>query len=277
MNFIYNHDKLLDLMKNFHIITGIKTVVYDHELKTIAAFPYKECAFCSALSKVAETRKKCRDSTIEGCLLCKQQRSLNIYKCHAGLIEAVTPIRIGDIIVGYMMLGQILNKADTTSRGKQITDYASRYIGEDAELYFSNLICKSDEEITAAAKIMESCVCDLLMNHVIEEGNGKIAFEIVHYIEKHLAEDLSVNTLCEKFKISRNTLYRIADTYLGMPIARYIKKKRIEKAGELIKSGIPVTDVSEKLGFCDYGYFGKVFKSVTGKTPTDIKRDCRIS
>lgn len=272
MDFLYDRDKLFELMKNFYIITGIKTVVYDHELKTIAAFPYEECAFCSALSKVLEASKKCRESTVKGCFLCKQHGNLNIYKCHAGLIEAVTLIRIGDIIVGYMMLGQVLDKTDKDAKADEIISYASEYIGKDAEFYFSSLICKSNDEIKAAAKIMESCVCDLLMNHVIEEGNGKVVFQLTRYIEDHLSEDLSVKALCEKFKISRNTLYRIADTYLGMPIARYVKKKRIEKAEELIKNGMSVTDVAEYLDFCDYGYFGKVFKAVTGKKPTDIKK-----
>ena len=170
------------------------------------------------------------------------------------------------------MLGQVLDKTDKDAEADKIISYASECIGKDAKIYFSGLVCKNDEEIKAASKIMESCVCDLLMNRAIKEESGRVAFEIIRYIEDHLSEDLSVKVLCQKFKISRNTLYRIADTYLGMPVARYIKKKRIEKAEELIKNGMSVTDVAEFLGFCDYGYFGKVFKSVTSKTPTDIKK-----
>ena len=56
-----------------------------------------------------------------------------------------------------------------------------------------------------------------------------------------------------------------------MPIAKYINLKRIEKATELISSGVSVTDVADMLGFCDYGYFGKTFKKITGFTPTQIK------
>ena len=272
MVFSYDHDKLFELIKNFHIITGIKIVVFDHELKIIAAYPDEECPFCAAMSKIPETCRKCHDSTVEGCLLSKKLGNLNIYKCHAGLIEAVTPIRIDDVIVGYMMLGQVLDKEDKETLSDEIIGYASEYVGEDAGLHFSSLICKSHDEIMATANIMKSCVCDILVNHIIKEGGGKAAFEIARYIEEHLSEDLSVNVLCRKFNISRNTLYRIADTYLGLTVANYIKKKRIEKAEELLKSGMSVTKVADLLGFCDYGYFGKVFKSVTGKTPTDIKK-----
>lgn len=272
MSFVYDRDRLLALMKNFHIITGIKTVVYDHDLKVIAAVPEKECAFCAALGEVAESLQRCSESTVEGCRLCKARGGLNIYKCHAGLIEAVTPIYIEDVIVGYMMLGQVLARDDQEARSEEIIRYAEKYIGKDARRSFSELICKSDEEISAAAKLMESCVCDLLMNRAIKERSGKAAFEITHYIQAHLSEDLSVRALSRQFNISRNTLYRIADAHLGMPIAEYVRKKRIERAEQLIREGMPVTRVAEKLCFCDYGYFGKVFKRITGKTPTDVKK-----
>lgn len=271
MDFLCDRDRLLELLRNFHIITDIKTVVFDHEMKTIAAYPYEECAFCAALSQVPEAQKQCHRSTVEGCLLCKKRKSLNIYKCHAGLIEAVTPIRIGDIIVGYMMLGQVLDKTDRLSGTDKIIAYATGYLGPEAAKYCESLVCKSGEEIKAAASIMECCVCELLMNHVIREGNGKVAFDIVRHIENHLSGDLSVSALCDQFDISRSTLYRIADIYLGMPVARYVRKKRIEKAEALIRSGISVTKVAEQLRFCDYGYFGKVFKSISGKTPTEIR------
>lgn len=273
MSFVYDRDRLLALMKNFHIITGIKTVVYDHDLKVIAAVPEKECAFCTALGEVAESLQRCCESTAEGCRLSKARGGLNIYKCHAGLIEAVVPIYIEDVIVGYMMLGQVLAREDQEARGKEIIQYAEKYIGKDAERCFSELICKSDEEIRAAAKLMKSCICDLLMNRAIKERSGKAAFEITRYIQAHLSEDLSAYAISRQFNISRNTLYRISNAYLGMPIAEYVRKKRIERAEQLIREGMPVTRVAEKLCFSDYGYFGKVFKKITQKTPTEVAKE----
>lgn len=46
---------------------------------------------------------------------------------------------------------------------------------------------------------------------------------------------------------------------------------RFEKAKELINKGVSVTKVAEITGFCDYGYFGKTFKKITGTTPTQVK------
>lgn len=57
-----------------------------------------------------------------------------------------------------------------------------------------------------------------------------------------------------------------------MPIAKYINYRRVERAKYLIKSGISVTEVADMTGFCDYGYFGKKFKKLTGNTPTQEKK-----
>lgn len=272
MSVVYDLEKLNTIVRNFNVITKIKIVVFDTEMKVIAAVPVDDCKFCSALSVSAEMKNLCHKSNSEGCLISKKNKGLNIYRCHAGLIEAVAPIFIGDIIVGYMMLGQILSDSNKDVTSNEIINYASKYIGRNTELYFSELVCKTDEEIIACAHIMKSLVCDILANGIIKKQDGKLIFDITKYIEEHLSEDLSVNALCEKFKISRNCLYHLVNTYLGMPAAEFVRKKRIEKASLLIKQGFPVTQVAETVGFYDYSYFGKVFKSITGKTPSDIKK-----
>jgi len=172
-----------------------------------------------------------------------------------------------------MMLGQIFEETDKAYNADKIISYAEKYSLDHAKEYLELLTVKSDTEIKAASKIMESCVCYLLMNQVIKESNGSIAFEINHYIKEHLSRNLTTKELCGRFEISRNTLYKISETYFGMPIAKYINLKRIEKAKELIKEGITVTEVAEMTGFCDYGYFGKVFKKTTGVTPGVFAKD----
>ena len=149
-------------------------------------------------------------------------------------------------------------------------------IGSKAEEYFKTLVRKSESEIKSAVKIMESCVSYLLMSKVIREENGNTAFLITNYINENMTGDLSVGALCREFQFSRNMLYHIADTYFGMPIAQYVRLKRVKKAQQLLKDGIPVTRVAELTGFFDYVYFGKVFKKYTGKTPTDVKKEYQL-
>ncbi|MBR6729085.1 MAG: helix-turn-helix domain-containing protein, partial [Clostridia bacterium] len=58
----------------------------------------------------------------------------------------------------------------------------------------------------------------------------------------------------------------------GMPVSQYINYTRIEIAKDLIRDGVSVTRVADMTGFCDYGYFGKVFKKYFGVPPAVMNR-----
>lgn len=271
MNFTYDKQRLIEWMTDFYSLTKIKTAVYDNDFNYILGFPEKDSDFCTSVKANADGLKNCNLCTKSAIEEVRKKNSLYIYKCHAGLIEAVAPIRINSVIVGYMMLGQIFEKHNKSININKIISNVEKYSIPHAKEYINLLTTKSYSEIKAASKIMESCVCYLLMNQVIKEGHGSIAFELNDYIIENISNHLTADDLCKRFKISRNALYKISETYFGMPIAQYITQKRIEKATKLISSGISVTNVADMLGFCDYGYFGKTFKKITGYTPTQIK------
>ncbi len=259
-------------MNDFYSLTKIKTAIYDNNFNIIFGVPQEDSKFCIAIKNSPNGLKNCDLCTRNAIQGVREKNSLTIYKCHAGLIEAVAPIRINSVIVGYMMLGQICEKNDKAFKEGNVI-YKEKYSIDNFKECVNSLTVKSYSEIKAASKIMESCVCYLLMNHVIMESDGSIAFDINNYIMENLSHSLTGKELCMQFKISRNMLYKISDTYFGMPIAKYINLKRIEKAKELIKEGVSVTRVAEITGFCDYGYFGKVFKKVTGVTPGMFARN----
>lgn len=268
MNFEFDVEKIDSVLQNFYTVTKIKTVLCSSDLSLITAFPFEECAFCSALEKNMASKTLCKQCTKTALLRCQKERKLLIYTCHAGLIEAVAPIFMDDIIVGYIMLGQVLS---VDSDKEQIARYAAPYIGDAAEEYLNQLTAKSAKEIYASTAMMQSCVCYLLMNKLIKEEQGNLLLNLKDYIENNLTCDLSADALRKKFAISRNSLYKVSNTYFGMPIAQYVRIKRLKYAEALIQDGCSVTLAAEKAGFNDYGYFGKLFKQYIGKTPLKAK------
>lgn len=268
MNFEYNVEKIKNVLHDFYHITKIKTVILNSDFSVIAAIPFNECSFCTAMSQNLTSYSMCQKCTRDSLLLCQKKHELIIYTCHAGLIEAVAPIFIDDIIVGYIMLGQVLK---SNSNKEKIVKYSERYIGKAAEKFLNELEAKNDDDIFAAARMMQSCVCYLLINKLIKEEHGNILLKLRKYIEENPSADLSTDALCKKFNVSRNYLYKISNTYFGLPIASYVRYKRLKHAEQLIKEGFSVTDAAERAGFCDYGYFGKLFKRYIGKTPLKAK------
>lgn len=93
-----------------------------------------------------------------------------------------------------------------------------------------------------------------------------------HYIEKHIADSISLEDLTRHSGYSANQLLRLFHQNLGCTPIQYHTQKRIEAAKKLlIYSSQSITEISDSLGFCDCSYFTKVFKTQVGCTPKDFR------
>jgi len=267
------HEKLSQILMDFYALSHIRIVIYDSGFQRIAAYPEQSSGFCSLLKQNPDSKKLCRKNEAESCAICSQKNSLYIYQCHAGLTEAVAPIKMNDMILGYIMFGQILSN---NSDGKAILAYASRYIADQTLLNssFHKLEIRNHKQIEAVANVMQACTSYLWIDGIIKMDSESNIYLLTDYINQNLSEDLSVEHLCSLLKISRVKLYEMAHKYYGMSIAKYILKKRIEKAAQLLsESGCYVRDAAINVGFYDYNYFSKVFKKEMGITPTKYKKE----
>ena len=97
--------------------------------------------------------------------------------------------------------------------------------------------------------------------------------KIRDYIQDHLAEDLSAETLCQKFHISKSQIYRIFSVGYSGGINQYITIARIHAARKLIReTKEPISQIAEKVGIPDKVYFAKVFNEKLGVTPQEYRK-----
>lgn len=95
--------------------------------------------------------------------------------------------------------------------------------------------------------------------------------EVISYMKSHLNGDLSVQNVCKKIGISPATLNRLFRTYTSMPYKNYLTGLRIEHA-QIIMQNNPesyIKDIAAYVGFKDQFYFSRVFRSITGISPTE--------
>ena len=91
--------------------------------------------------------------------------------------------------------------------------------------------------------------------------------EIIHYINEHLAEDLSVDTIAGQFFLSRYYLMHTFKDETGYTIGNYISIKRLSLAQSLINSGVAIVDAAEQAGFGTYSTFLRAYKKTYGTSP----------
>lgn len=86
------------------------------------------------------------------------------------------------------------------------------------------------------------------------------------------AEPFHVNDLCAALGYSKSYLSRLFHEQTGETIAHYAVKQKIKLAKQMIREeNDNFTQISEKLSFDNPQYFSRVFKRITGMTPTEFK------
>lgn len=113
------------------------------------------------------------------------------------------------------------------------------------------------------------------MNKLFQTGakrpdntNEQRITDIINYINDNLFEPLSVETLCQKFFISKAHLNSLFKQYTSSTVWRYIEIKRLIHAKEMIRTGTSATAASEQCGFVNYSTFFRAYKKQFGKSPT---------
>ena len=272
LNIALERERLKKILVDFHTLAHVRTVIYDSDFNKIAAYPERKCDFCELMKQDARSRALCKSDDHNACRICSKRNSLYMYECHAGLVEAVAPIRMNDLNLGYIMFGQVRRKERSPD---EICTYAARFVPDTQQLADSvqKIKVRGEKEIRAIAGVMEACTCYLLMEQLIKLDSNNQIYKLSDYITNHLSDDLSVDRLCAVLQVSRVALYELAHRYYGMSIAKYIRKKRAQEAAQLLREGqISVKAAALQVGFFDGNYFSKIFKQEFGVTPSDYKK-----
>lgn len=105
-------------------------------------------------------------------------------------------------------------------------------------------------------------------------GGGKRtrAEETARYIREHLAEDLSLESLCRAQGIGANRLNALFKEELGTTVGQFILRTRIDRAVQLLSAtDLPVKEVAWECGIGDLQYFNKLVRRRAGLSPRKLR------
>lgn len=89
------------------------------------------------------------------------------------------------------------------------------------------------------------------------------------YIEKHIYEKIVIRDVSSAIGYNYSYLSDVFKKDLGVTISGYITEKKVQKAIELMKfENLSFTDVARKLNYGSAQSFNKVFKRITGYSPS---------
>lgn len=96
---------------------------------------------------------------------------------------------------------------------------------------------------------------------------------IRNYIDNNYENDLNLDHLARIRFVSKYHLLRLFKRYYGQTPRQYLIDKRIAMAKVQLQSGMSVTETCFAVGFESVGSFSTLFKSKTGKSPTEYQKE----
>ena len=97
---------------------------------------------------------------------------------------------------------------------------------------------------------------------------SKTVMDAVSYLDSHLMDELSIESVSKKLHLSRFYLMHKFKEEMGTTIHAYVSDKRLLMARELISNGATSTEACFDCGFQSYAAFARAYGKFFGVTPT---------
>lgn len=151
---------------------------------------------------------------------------------------------------------------------------------------FEQLWQEYDSDSYGADLLRQSLLVQLLVaiNRLAQAPGGqdgaishssKAVSAVVDYVNLHYSEPLSLDRLAELVFVSKYHLSHEFNRQVGTSVYRYVQKKRLLIARQLLAQGKRPNEVYTSCGFSDYAGFYRAFRAEYATTPREYARSVR--
>ncbi|QUI23487.1 PocR ligand-binding domain-containing protein [Vallitalea pronyensis] len=270
MKVMFDNQGVQDLLDDYQRIVGVRIAVYDLDYREVYKSPKEISTFCQLMRKNSRIDHACRKCDVKAFSHVKKTKEIYPYQCHMGLTEVVAPILDDDVIVGYIMVGQILNQSNVEKQWDYITK-KSKFMGADITKLKSQFLALrqlDNHDIQAITKIMQACASYIWLKNLVHVERAPLSEKIRLYVEQNMSEKISTDSICAHLGVGKTSIYQCVKQNYGVSLMQYIRHIRIQEAKKLLTTtdGL-IGEIAEVVGYDDYNYFSKDFKKITNMSP----------
>lgn len=203
--------------------------------------------------------------------------------CAFGLCDSAVPVKLGPRLIGYLRTGQIFTQAPTEAdfdrtRGTLIR-WGVNVNPEELRAAFFGTRVVTPAQYQAIVRLLEVFALQLgtVSNQILvaeeTEENPQIT-RAKEFITTNLAEDISLADCARASHMSTFYFCKMFKRATSLTFTDYLSRVRTEKAKALLlDSHARVSEVAFEVGFQSLSQFNRVFRRVTGQSPTDYRKN----
>jgi AraC-like DNA-binding protein len=201
--------------------------------------------------------------------------------CASGLTETAVPVRLGDQLVGFLQTGQMFRRRPTEAQFERVARQVAAW-GLDVErsklrrAYFGTPVISPGEHqsIVSMLNIFSQHLA-LISNQVLvrqASPDPPMIAKAKAYIEEHQAENLRLKEVAAAVNTSTFYFCKMFKKATGLNFTDYVSRIRIEKAKNLaLNPNLRISEIAFEVGFQSLTHFNRVFKRITGMSPTAFR------
>jgi len=193
------------------------------------------------------------------------------YECHGGMTDAVMPVRQGERLLGFVMIGQFRMRASPPEpilRKARAGRVARRLLKA-----FAEAPCLSPGQARHLLGLFELLV-QFIAEHRMIQLKDMIG-PLLARLREHPEERLPLSTAAAMVGRSATTLSHLFRRTLGKSFREVRIQAVLDKADELLRTypEMRVSEVAARLGFDDPLYFSRLYRRHRGFPPSRRIRD----
>lgn len=104
----------------------------------------------------------------------------------------------------------------------------------------------------------------------VSEKDGLLD-ELLAYVADHFREKISIRSAARHILVSESTITHLCKKQLGVSFYHYVTQQRLAAAKQYMREDVPLAQIAELAGFCDYTAFYRAFKQEYGFSPNQYR------
>ena len=202
--------------------------------------------------------------------------------CFAGLCDTAVPVKAGEKLIGYLQTGQVFlkkpSKRQFAHTAKQLLEWGLRVdLKQLEESYFHTRVLtpKQYDSMIDLLTIFGqhlSFVCHQIFVQP-QRAEPMAVSRARQFIQDHQADDLSLTQVARAVNTSTFYFCKLFKRATGLNFTEYLSQVRVEKAKSLLPNpNLRISEIAYEIGFQSLTHFNRVFKRITGQSPTSYRR-----
>jgi AraC-like DNA-binding protein/ligand-binding sensor protein len=237
-----------------------------------------ENPFCALLSEHPATLSVCLEAHEQ--MIRHTGVRPHTVTCPFGLTETAVPVKLGEKVIGYLRIGQVLRHmprtADAAKAERTVSEQGVRFTRKFRDAWEKSPLVPP-EKYNAIVRLLGFFgeQLSMLINQIVLERQNiepSVVQRAREYIEKHKMEPLSLADVAKASGASVFHFCKVFKKTTGMTFTNYVGRVRLEDAKtQLLNPSRRISEIAYDVGFQSLTQFNRTFQRVFGQSPTEFR------